>query len=404
MASPTDSVTARSTASAGANSAAALLTDLQRLGPLARKQLCRTTGLSFTTVTRMCASLIEIGVLAELEPRPSERTGPGRAGRPEIPLDFAAGGRLLVGVHIRPWSTTCTVFDLTAAELSHAEYVHPAGASPGELLAAGVAMTADVLSTVDISRTLGIGVSIGGLVDHDRRVSVESPMLGWREVDLGAAFDPLGLAVHVDSSVRCLALDQLWRRGSQVGDTSLTLFVSEIVGAAIIVDRRLRRGPGASAGNILHFPVHDGPGTVCSCGRRNCLSAVVSNPALYDQALAVGAAPPDTQWHTPVYKYQDNPVMAALRRRRAGWLGEAAGTLIELLNPDTTVIAGHLGTQDDIDHMFAVARSRCSTTLGARPTSVLHREAGADVWDRASVSLVLDDYLRHPARYEPALA
>ncbi|MFG2675258.1 ROK family protein [Streptomyces sp. NPDC048445] len=382
---------------------AALLQDLRRIGPMARKQLCQSTGISFTTVTRLCTGLIESGVLAELDPRTSPVAGRRRAGRPETPLEFAQGGRLIASVHIRADSTTCAVVDLTGTEVTRGEFVHGEETDPHRLVARGAAMTRDVLSGLSAERVLGIGVAIGGVVDNQLRTVRDFPLRDWPELDLGAAWDPLGFPVLVDSSVRSLALMELWDREREIGDSSLTVMVAGVVDSAVIVDRRLRRGPGASAGNIRHFPVAGGPGEICSCGRRDCLSTLVSNRALHARAVRVGALPADVPWNAPVEGYTDSPRMARLRRERAEWLGESLGALVEVINPDTTVIAGYLGTEDDVAHVLATAQRRCMATLGRDGGDIQYRPLPPSTWDRASASLVLDDFLRHPTRYESGL-
>ncbi|MFD6178563.1 MULTISPECIES: ROK family protein [unclassified Isoptericola] len=355
--------------------------------------------MSFTTVTRLTSAMVAGGLLVELDPR--RTAGRVGAGRPETPLDFAPGGRLLVGVHIRRDATTASVFDLGGARLSSTRVAHEPGSTAAEVVRRAVRAVAELIEGAGAGRVLGVGVSTGGRVDHDRRTVVESPLLGWDNVDLGAPFDALGLPVHVDTSVRCLALMDLWGRGGGSGDTSLTILVAGVVGAALIVDRRLLRGPGATGGEVEHFPVAGGPGERCRCGRIDCLGQVVSNRGLHARAAAAGVAPPDVAWNDLVAA--DSPAVAAMRQDRARWLGESTGALIELLNPATTTITGFLGDRADVDETLRVARERCRDLLGGPERSIVYRPIDQDVWDRASASLVLDDFLRRPTGYEPAL-
>ncbi|MBP2356090.1 hypothetical protein JOF29_007200 [Kribbella aluminosa] len=117
-----------------------------------------------------------------------------------------------------------------------------------------------------------------------------------------------------------------------------------------------------------------------------------------------GLLDPSVRWQSRVGEgYVDTPALAALRRRRAGWLGEAIATTIELVDPDTTVIFGYLGTDDDVRNCLSIIDARCAATLDGRQGRVLHRDSPASIWDAASAALVLDDFLCRPTRYDRSL-
>src|SRR3954452_14292220 len=78
---------------------AAVLRAIVSYGPISRRALRDTTGLTASTITNIVAELIAIGLVQELAAcEPSG--GPGRAGRREVPIDLAPGGGIVVGVYI----------------------------------------------------------------------------------------------------------------------------------------------------------------------------------------------------------------------------------------------------------------------------------------------------------------
>ncbi|WP_344748429.1 ROK family protein [Kribbella aluminosa] len=352
--------------------------------------------------------MTESGLLTDEEPLDNGTVARAGAGRPERPLTFSAGTRAVLGVHVRENATTVTAYDLRQRPLATARAAHR-GRSASAVLRGAARLTQHLIDVrlgrlAPSPQVLGVGLSVGGTVDFERGTLIESPQLGWHDVDLAGPFADFDVPVLIDSSVRALAVRQLWDADDPVGKTTVTIFVAGVVAAALIVDRRLLRGPGASAGDIRHLPVRDGLGLRCWCGRTDCLGVTASNRALYDHAVARGLLDPSVRWQSRVGEgYVDTPALAALRRRRAGWLGEAIATTIELVDPDTTVIFGYLGTDDDVRNCLSIIDARCAATLDGRQGRVLHRDSPASIWDAASAALVLDDFLCRPTRYDRSL-
>lgn len=388
---------------------AALLQHIEASGPTSRSQLREVTGLSPVTVSRLTAMMVDSGLLAEVDPASLAAVGTRRAvGRPERPLGFRPAGRILLGTHIHGELTTVTAYDLSGDVLHSAEEWH-GDRTPGGIVQTAADLTAGVIKQVGVDHpdgvVVGVGVSVGGVVDVETGRVVESPHLGWHDVDLGSPFESLRVPVLIDSSVRAAAVRQLWDPTDPVGDNTLTVMVAGEVGSAIVIDRALHRGPGSLAGEIAHLPVRSGPGTPCPCGQIDCLGVVVTNVALHEQSIAAGLMDPSVEWRAMVGQgYTDTPELAALRRRRGTWLGEAVATLIELLNPDSTTILGYIGTPEDVEHCLDVIRERAAGTLQGRPQAVRHQLLmQSEMWDRVSAALVIDDLLHRPTRYEPSL-
>lgn len=368
-------------------------------GPVARKELARRTSISFTTITRLVSALLEAGVIEEL---PVRQNGRSMSGRPQIPLGIPSPGRIVIGTHIHAHSTTATAFTLAGAPIASMIVEHSVTDST-QVLAASVTLTDELVSEMGRDNVVGIGVSTGGVVDFESGAVLSSPQLGWTDVALRTPFEEaIALPVVADSSVRALAMSQLQR--SRDGETSvLVVFTAGWVSAALIVDHQLHRGPGASAGTIAHLPVPGGPGTPCPCGSVDCLGVVVTDEAVLQQAISLNALPEGSQW-ADLYRAQAaNAQVDELIRRRAEQLGRAVAHLVEVMNPDLTIVAGPIGAPEDIDLCLGTATAACTRSLGNIPRMIRHWRVVANEWDRASAALVLDDYLRRPTHYEAAL-
>ena len=123
-----------------------------------------------------------------------------------------------------------------------------------------------------------MGVATPGVVDPAGTVRSASH-LEWDEVPLASLSGArLRLPVHVanDSHVAALAEYSL---EFPEGESLVLVRVGEGVGAGIVLDGRLYRGPGSGAGEIGHVVV-DADGLPCWCGRSGCLETVVAMRSL----------------------------------------------------------------------------------------------------------------------------
>lgn len=358
--------------------------------PMGRKELARRTGISLTTITRLTSRLLIAGVVEEQPVRPVAGRGKGR---PEIPLGIAPGGRLAVGVQIRRDRVTAAAYGLSGRRVSAAEAPHDGEAK--RAVAAAVDLARGVIDEVGTGRVVGVGVSTGGVVDHESGTVLSAPHLDWSGVPLRDLVEQgLGLPAVVDTSVRSLAVSRLWTE-PDAPDSMLVVFVAGILTSALVLDRRLHRGSGGTAGDIAHAPVADGPGLPCPCGSADCLGLLATDRAVQRRAVAKGWLPADSVW-ADIYG-GDRPAaragLARLRRERAELLGHSVGRLADFLDPEETIVAGRIGT--------ARERDRCLAGVGGSRT-VRHWPVTDEDWDRGAASLLIDDYLTRPTRYEPS--
>lgn len=125
------------------------------------------------------------------------------------------------------------------------------------------------------------GVSFGGPVDATRGVvRVSRHVSGWKDYPLAAEISqryhvPCALLNDADAGAFG---EYRWGAGRGVSDL-LYVTVSTGVGAGLVLGGRLHTGAHGLSGEMGHLPVSDG-GPQCSCGRRGCLEAFASGPAI----------------------------------------------------------------------------------------------------------------------------
>jgi predicted NBD/HSP70 family sugar kinase len=306
-------------------------------GPIARAQIARRLGLSPATVTAVTRELLQQGLLRVADRSQSPR------GRPALLLEIVGGAAAAFGAKVAPDHVVGVQVDLEGDVLDRFEAPFNASneAAVDEL---GRLLSSWIEQVQPSAPLLGVGLGVSGVVDAATG-SVDSPLLGWRDVPLAALLErQLGLPVYVDNDVNTLAVaERLNGRGRQV-DHFLTVTIGRGVGLGIVADGDIYRGHGGGAGEFGHTTVApDGP--TCSCGKRGCLEALVGDPALVAEArrqrlLKRG----DGIAELRSLADRGNPNAIAVFALAGERLGRAVGDLANILSPELVLISGE-GTQ-----------------------------------------------------------
>ncbi|MGQ9489036.1 MAG: ROK family protein [Armatimonadota bacterium] len=146
-------------------------------------------------------------------------------------------------------------------------------------------MTEQVMGDIPIQQVRGIGISCGGPLDSQKGVVYSPPNLpGWDAVPIKQVFeDRFGLPTRLENDANATALAE-HRFGAGRGMRNMVFMTwGTGIGGGLILDGRLYRGTNDLAGEIGHTTVLlDGP--LCGCGKRGCLEALASGPAIARRA------------------------------------------------------------------------------------------------------------------------
>jgi glucokinase len=188
-----------------------------------------------------------------------------------------------VGIDLGGTKIYAVVFDGTDV-LAEAKAKTPTQGGPLAVVDAMAAVVRDLGPVDDLT---GVGVGAPGVIDHDAGTVRQAPNLhGWMEPfgvaeALSAALDGVPVAIDNDVNVGTLAEHRLG--AGQGADNVLGVFVGTGIGAGVILDGRLRRGPTGAAGEIGHMIVRRG-GRICGCGGRGHLEAYAGRAAMERRA------------------------------------------------------------------------------------------------------------------------
>ncbi len=322
---------------------------IRERGPISRTALARLAGLTPATAFSIVQELEQEGLVRE------KGIGPSQGGRRPMLFEFNPQSRAVIGVNIRSAQVLGVLTHLDASlrvtiardyELEpNADVVQLVKEVIHELMAA---------SPLPPEKLIGIGVAVPGLVDVDRGVVVESRNWGWEELPiremLAQDFD---LPIYIEEDDNALALGEWFFGAGQGVSNVVCVKIGRGLGAGIIVNGMLFRGPDNAAGEIAHILV-DPEGPRCHCGNYGCLDRLVSAPAIAERAikgLKQGAA---SSLRTRLGDDLDRVTVAMIAEAaNAGdrfacqvmeetgrYLGIGIATLVNLLNPDLVIIGG----------------------------------------------------------------
>jgi len=244
----------------------------------------------------------------------------------------------------------------------------PAQTSPAQVIQALLDMAEEAVQEVESgwSGLAGVGISFGGPVDFAAGRTLTCHHLpGWESIPLrDEVADRLGLPAIMDNDANVAALGEA-RFGAARGRRHvLYLTVSTGIGGGLVLDGRPYRGAHSQAGEIGHIIIAP-TGPPCTCGRRGCLEALASGPAIAraarealraGEASSLAALPRGELTARDVAQAADagDELARGIMHAAGEALGVAIAAAANLLDPDIVVIGGGVSQAGDL--LLAPAR------------------------------------------------
>jgi N-acetylglucosamine repressor len=331
---------------------------IQDRGPSSRAEVVRYSGISAPTVSKAVSSLLRSGLLEE---DAAEAPELGR-GRPTKRLRLAIAGTQVLGVVID--ASWCWIVSAGLDGGLRPDRMRKVPTPTGyQALIDTLAEEASVLMAVPGVATLGMGISMPGLIDYRRGMGLLSPNVHATDGRTPARdlSDRLGLdcVLLQESHALCLAEREY---GSARGlDDFAMLDVSTGVGMGVYSGGRLLRGHSGFAGEIGHITV-DPVGAPCGCGNRGCLETFVSDTAFVRMVGRRVNRPIDIDEAIRLVREGEVDVSAEFATI-GRYLAIGLAAVINIFNPSNLFVFGRLFDADD--HLFPdVLRQTGERALG----------------------------------------
>jgi predicted NBD/HSP70 family sugar kinase len=253
-----------------------------------RAQLAKETGLKQASITKIIASLIELGIVQE--------TGvvEGNKGRRSIGISINRDLYKFIGVKLSRKSFSIGIYDIYGEEFTYKN-------EPIDMVQ-GAAMTLSNMKRVvhefleEYEDVAAIGIAIPGpFLKSKGEIALITELPGWENIDMKKEFTKaFSLPVFIEHDANAAALAEWWFRENHFEQGVLVNFLAgEGVGAGIIIDGQLFAGSQGMAGEVGHMSI-DFNGRKCSCGNFGCLERYCTTFALVDMTKENLAMYPDS--------------------------------------------------------------------------------------------------------------
>ncbi|WP_370415445.1 ROK family protein [Streptomyces fradiae] len=355
-------------------------------GSLTQAEIARTTGLSAATVSNIVRELKEGGTV--------EVTPTSAGGRRARSVSLSGDAGIVIGVDFGHTHLRVAVGNLAHQVLAEEAEPLDVDASSAEGFDRAEQLVSRLIAATGIGRdkVVGVGLGVPGPIDVSSGLLGSTSILpGWSGINPADELSArLGVPVHVDNDANLGALGELvWGSGRGVKDLAY-IKVASGVGAGLVIDGRVYRGPGGTAGEIGHITL-DESGPVCRCGNRGCLETFTA--ARYVLPLLQPSHGADLTMERVVQLAREGDpgcrrVIADVGRH----IGSGVANLCNLLNPSRVVLGGDLAEAGEL--VLAPIRdsvSRYAIPSAARQLSVAPGALGGRAEVLGALALVLSE-------------
>ena len=321
-----------------------VLRTIQAHGPLSRAEVARYSGISAPTASKAVESLLRAGLLEE-----GDAPELGR-GRPAKKLRLASETAQVLGLVVDTEQCRVAVAGLDGQFLEQGVRRFPTPATYDGLLNAAVEELQRFIRRDGVT-TLGLGISLPGLMDHRHQRGVLSPNLPITNGHAPGAdlSERLGLECVVVQELNALCLAERYYGAARGINDFAMLDVSTGVGLGVISGGRLLTGHNGLAGEIGHLTVEI-DGRQCGCGNTGCLETMASDSALA-WAVSQRLGRKVTVYEV-IQMIRSGELNAdAELERTCRYLAVGVAGVINMFNPSHLFVHGHLFEASD--HLFS---------------------------------------------------
>ncbi|MGI5354077.1 ROK family transcriptional regulator [Streptomyces sp. CA-252508] len=256
---------------------------LQEQGPLTAGQLKTLTGLSRPTVADLVERLQDSGLVRVVGEAGAERRGPNAR-----LYGIVADRAHLAALDVRTTSLSVVVTDLLGGTLAEAS-LPMEGHSDGPAVERAVALLERTVAEAGVRRLHTVGIGAPGLIDPatgELRDSTGLP--AWHRRLVAVLQERLPATVLVENETNLAAVAEQREGAGRDRDTFVLLWLGHGVGAAVLLDGRLRRGASGGAGEIGFLPVPGTGGLPSATGCDGGFHALAGSSAIRTLAARYG--------------------------------------------------------------------------------------------------------------------
>ena len=198
---------------------------------------------------------------------------------------------------------------------------------------------------IPMDQCVGAGIGVPGTVDRKQGVVRYSNNIRWEDVDIVKEMGKyLPLPIYIANDADCAALGEVTAGAGRDYQDVIMLTLGTGVGGGIILDGNIYEGKGIGGSELGHMVIVE-DGEQCTCGRKGCLEAYVSETALIrDVRCAVGKElTPEAIFAAAKKDEAVKAVVDSYIRR----LGTGIVNIVNIFRPQLVLLGGGVSVQGE---------------------------------------------------------
>lgn len=197
---------------------------------------------------------------------------------------------------------------------------------------------------ITLDQCVGIGIAVPGTIDRKHQVVLYSNNIHWEDVELAKEIgNYLPIPVQIANDADCAAWGEYIAGAGKDAQDIVLLTLGTGVGSGIVMDGRIYGGQGIGGSEFGHVVMEEN-GELCTCGRRGCLEAYVSVPALKRQVQAAVGKELSVEEIFSEEMLQDEKIRQVLDRY-VDRLGIGVVNIVNIIRPQLVLIGGTMSEQ-----------------------------------------------------------
>ena len=383
--------------------AAAVLKEIRKDGPLSRTELAQKLGYSRASITPVVQKLLASNILQEIG------QGQSAGGRRPLLLDFNGEFGYVAGVDIGATSVDLALADFQGRIVDRRAEPCDVRVGPEPLLDRVVEIVQDMLDERGLApeRLVAMGTGVPGPVEFSQGVLIAPPLMpnweGFPIKDFLLKRFPVAQIV-VDNDVNIMAKGEQQAGDGRGVHNFLFVKIGTGIGCGIIANQEIYRGSDGCAGDIGHICV-DYSGPICHCGNPGCLEFMAAGPAIASKGME-GARSGQSQF-LPQRLEENGGTLTAVDvgdaaaagdrlaneiiRNSGQMIGGVLAGLVNFFNPRVIFIGGGV-SNIGLQFLSSIRRAtlRRATALSTRKLKIEYSRLGEDAGVVGAIWLALE--------------
>lgn len=232
---------------------------------------------------------------------------------------------------------------------------------------------------IPLEQCVGVGVGVPGTIDRRNGKVVYSNNIRWEDVSLAKGLgEVIPCPVRIANDADCAALGEAMVGAGKNYSDVVMFTMGNGVGGGIILHGEVFEG-GIMGGSEVGHQVIRVHGRLCTCGRKGCLEAYVSVPALLKAASQVAGRDMTLDEIFELAKQEDVAMMEVVEQYTL-MLGQGIVNIVNMFRPQLILLGGAMSVyaEDLIEPLSDILKEDCFGGVHAPIPKIAIAELGSN--------------------------